>query len=72
MREDETRVEGALALAAGGGGRGGMPPDHKLDRSKLNRIGAGLRAMYGDTIREPIPGHLLAQLSQDAKPEQEL
>ena len=72
MREDETRVEGALALAAGGGGRGGMPPDHKLDRAKLNRIGEGLRAMYGDTIREPIPGHLLTLLSRGVEPEQTL
>jgi hypothetical protein len=40
-----------------------MPPDHKQNRANLNRIGEGLRAMYGDTIREPIPSHLLTLLS---------
>lgn len=72
MPENATKVEGTLALAsaAGGGGRGGGPPDPKLDSVSRARIGQGLRTMYDDLLRDPIPGHLLARLEPAIDPEQ--
>jgi Anti-sigma factor NepR len=71
VHEGEPIVEGTLALAsAAGGGRGGMPPEPKLDSLSRIRIGQGLRAMYSDLIREPLPAHLLTLLNQAADPEQ--
>lgn len=72
MREDETRIEGRLALASatGGGSGDGIPPEPKLDRSSRTRIGQGLRAMYDDLIREPLPEHFLELLNSAVDPEQ--
>ena len=72
MRKDATRIEGrpALASAAGGGGGDGMPPEPKFDRSSRTRIGQGLRAMYDNLIREPLPEHLLELMNYAADPDQ--
>jgi hypothetical protein len=64
MEAEEATVEGALALAsaAGGSGGGGRPPDPKLKRSSMNRIGQVLRTMYDPFVHEPLPEHLMALL----------
>jgi hypothetical protein len=65
MDEEDAMVEGAVALASAAGGSGGgrRPPDPKLRRSSMVRIGQGLRAMYDPIMREPVPAHLLALLN---------
>jgi hypothetical protein len=64
MDEEDAMVEGAVALASAAGGSGGgrRPPDPKLKRSSMNRIGQVLRTMYDPFMREPVPAHLLALL----------
>jgi hypothetical protein len=64
MDAEDAKVEGALALAstAGGSGGGRRPPDPKLKRSSMIRIGQGLRTMYDPSMHEPLPEHLLALL----------
>jgi hypothetical protein len=55
---EEFEAKGSLALAAGGeGGSGGPrePCDPKFRRTSLKRIGDGLRAMYDQRLREPVP-----------------
>jgi len=59
---------GARAALAGGGSDG-PPPDPRLDRAALTRLGTGLRTMYeADLGREPIPDNLLALLERASKP----
>lgn len=72
MREDENRIEGRLTLASAAGGGGGedMPPECKLDRSSRTRIGQGLRVMYHDLIKEPLPEYLLELLNYTTDPGQ--
>jgi hypothetical protein len=71
MEAEEATVEGARALASAAGGSGGgrQPPDPKLKRSSMNRIGQVLRTVYDPIMREPVPAHLLALLKAtgDAK-----
>jgi hypothetical protein len=65
MDAEDAKVEGAPALASvpGGNGGGRRPPDPKLKRSGMTRMGQGLRTMYDPFMREPIPEHLLALLN---------
>jgi anti-sigma factor NepR-like protein len=72
MHEHDTRIAGSLAPAAGAGGSGGdgMTPNPKLNSSTQNQLGQGLRVMYDDLLRGPIPEHLLALLDQDASPKE--
>jgi hypothetical protein len=68
VHEGEITVEGTFALASAPGG--GRPPEPKLDSLSRIRIGQGLRAIYSDLIREPLPAHLLTLLNQAADPEE--
>jgi hypothetical protein len=68
MDAEDGKVESALALAAAAGRSGGSrrPPDPKLRRSNLNRIGQVLRAEDNPIMRVPVPEHLLALLKSTA------
>lgn len=70
MREDENRIEGRLTLASAAGGGEDMPPECKLDRSSRTRIGQGLRVMYDDLVKEPLPEYLLELLNHTTDPGQ--
>jgi Anti-sigma factor NepR len=73
MGEEATEVQGALALASapsGTGGSGRRPPDPKLKRSTMIRLGQVLRSEYASVIQEPIPEALLALLSMESDEKQ--
>lgn len=66
MGEEAPEVQGTLALASapsGTGGGGRRPPDPRLKRSTMTRLGQVLRSEYASVIQEPIPGSLLALLN---------
>ncbi|QRM34952.1 hypothetical protein JO965_42595 (plasmid) [Microvirga sp. VF16] len=70
MGEDAPETQGALALASAPGGTGGgrRPPDPKLKRSTMTRLGQVLRSEYASVIKEPVPDALLALLQPGQDP----
>jgi hypothetical protein len=73
MDKHAGEAQGALALASapsGTGSGGHEPPDPKLKRSTMTRLGQVLRNEYAPLMQEPIPEALLALLNPgaDTKP----
>ncbi len=52
-------------------GRGPVKPDNRSSSEVLDHIGAGLRAIYDEVVRQPVPERFLKLLEALKKAEEE-